>query len=145
MTQIMEQVLSGRMQTETAALLLHATQITNGALKSRKSTHARRKPVRGATLRSLHTLRNSLGNAVENSALAILSDRLRRTVSFPQIIGPKDVSSKSGIAGVRMRHEFTPLLAKVDAGGQTVIRFMEGSVVGRDHHCVRLVILKRFL
>lgn len=49
--QIMEQVLSGRIPPQTAALLLRATQIANGVLKAPKSTLAERKPVRSATQR----------------------------------------------------------------------------------------------
>lgn len=49
--QIMEQVVTGRMQPQTATLLLRATQIANGVLKKRKPTQAQRKPVRGATQR----------------------------------------------------------------------------------------------
>jgi hypothetical protein len=51
--QIMEQVLSGRIDPQTAAVLLRATQIANGVLKKRKSTQQQRKPVRNATQRSL--------------------------------------------------------------------------------------------
>lgn len=50
--QVMEQVLSGRIDAQTAAVLLRATQIANGVLKKRKSTHQQRKPVRTATQRS---------------------------------------------------------------------------------------------
>ena len=47
----MEQVLSGRIDPQTAAVLLRATQIANGVLKKRKSTQQQRKPVRSATQR----------------------------------------------------------------------------------------------
>jgi len=47
--QIMEQVLSGRIDAQTAAVLLRATQIANGVLKKRKSTQQQRKPARSAT------------------------------------------------------------------------------------------------
>ena len=50
--QVMEQVLSGRIDAQTAAVLLRATQIANGVLKKRKSTQRQRKPVRTATQRS---------------------------------------------------------------------------------------------
>lgn len=50
--QMMEQLLSGRITPQTAALLLRGTQIANGVLKTRKSTLQQRKPVRGATQRS---------------------------------------------------------------------------------------------
>src|SRR5690242_1069018 len=56
--QIMEQVLSGRIDPQTAAVLLRATQIANGVLKKRKSTQQQRKPARNAT-------RRSQGNAEE--------------------------------------------------------------------------------
>jgi hypothetical protein len=52
--QIMEQVLSGRIDPQTAAVLLRATQIANGVLKKRKSTLQQRKPARSATQRSQH-------------------------------------------------------------------------------------------
>ncbi len=50
--QIMEQVVTGRMQPQTATLLLRATQIANGVLKKRKSPQQQRKPVRSATQHS---------------------------------------------------------------------------------------------
>ncbi len=59
--QIMEQVLTGRIDAQTAAVLLRATQIANGVLKKRKSTLAQRKPVRTATQRSQRNLEEFLG------------------------------------------------------------------------------------
>ncbi len=49
--QIMEQLLSGRISPQTAALLLRGTQIANGVLKARKTTLQQRKPARSATQR----------------------------------------------------------------------------------------------
>jgi hypothetical protein len=80
--QIMEQLLTGRIEPQTAALLLRATQVANGVLKGRKSTHARCKPIRSATRGSQSNPEEFAGNPAEKSGLCMPSDGLRTARDF---------------------------------------------------------------
>jgi len=57
--QIMEQIVSGRIEPQNASLLLRAVQIANSTLKSKRARVARRKPARSET--------SAWGNPEENS------------------------------------------------------------------------------
>ncbi|HET8826358.1 MAG TPA: hypothetical protein VFM77_14565, partial [Terriglobales bacterium] len=75
--QIMEQVLSGRIQPQTAALLLRATQIANGVLKERNQPCSNASPYAAQPSAASVTLRKSQGNPVGKSGLPMASDGLR--------------------------------------------------------------------
>lgn len=64
--QIMEQIVSGRIESQTASLLLRAVQVANSTLKPSRVRAGRRKPARAEAQDGLTNPEEFWGNAVEN-------------------------------------------------------------------------------